>query len=91
MLPDTVTEKTIHVKEGEFAQLMRSAFDQVCDPADWKAPIDCIVPVGAEQLYTQAIVFMTATYPNQNRCSDATGNPSWRLTSIGYRAGPAGP
>lgn len=28
----------------QYADLMRFAFNQVCDPDDWKAPVDALVP-----------------------------------------------
>lgn len=90
-LPDTVTDKTRMLNLDAYRELMRTAFDQICDPEDWKGPIDCIVPCGVVNVYVQAIQFMTATTPTSERCADATGNPSFRLQSVGYRAGPAGP
>ena len=90
-LPDNVTEKTRSLSIDGFQKLMQLAFDQVCDPTDWKAPIDCIVPWGVANVYMEAIKFMTATEVQAERCADAVGNPSFRLTSMGYRNGPAGP
>ena len=90
-LPDTVTDKTRILSVDAHATLMRIAFDQVCDPTDWKGPIDCIVPWAVANVYVEAIKFMTATTPTFERCSGVTGNPSFRLQSVGYRAGPAGP
>lgn len=90
-LPIDVTEKTVMVSLFDYQALMQSAFDQVCDKADWKGPIDCIVPWHAVHLYLEAVKFMTAAEVTFERCSDAQGNPAMRVRSVGYRAGPAGP
>lgn len=89
-LPEGVTDKTRMVSQDQYAELMRAAFNHVCDPNDWKAPVDAIVPWGLANIYIDAIRFMTATIPTAERCADVTGNPSFRLQSVGYRMGPAG-
>lgn len=85
------TSKTRSVlpESEEHADLLRTAFSQICDPDDWKAPIDCIVPWASASLYVQAITFMTATNP---ACKHVIvkGYDCAHLTSIGYRMGPAG-
>lgn len=76
------------VSVDDLAVLYRKAFDQVCDPVDWKAPIDCEVPWDVANLYMQAIEFMTGLKPNSEY---VCGYPALaRLTCIGYRAGPCG-
>lgn len=73
------------------AEVLRKAFDQVCDTRDWKAPIDALVPLNQVSLYVDAIMFMTATQPKiESTDQYVTGHLAVRLTSIGYRAGPAG-
>lgn len=75
--------------EGAYDALLRFAFDQICDKDDWKEPIDCMVPWEAANIYMQAIVYMTAT---SARCDfvKKDGREWARLTSVGYRNGPAG-
>lgn len=65
---------------------MHFLFNQVCDPADWKAPIECIVPWSMANVYMQAIEFMTAVKPDFTRKGEQA-----HLSCVGYRAGPAGP
>lgn len=69
----------------DYPALLRCAFNQVCDPQDWKGPIDCIVPWDGANIYMQAIQFMTGVKPTFVKIGDNA-----RLTCIGYRAGPAG-
>lgn len=76
----------ITVTDQQAAEIYRAAFDQVCNPDDWKAPIDCIVPWGLANLYMNAIEFMTGVTPQFERLE----NGSTRLTCIGYRMGPCG-
>lgn len=90
-LPNEDTSACITVSAEQHAELMRLAFDQICNKADWKAPIDCIVPWFAANIYMDAIEFMTATKATAFRHIDASGVSGFRLTAPGYRAGPAGP
>lgn len=72
---------------------MLKAFKLVENPVDWKAPIRAIVTVETltaqhltiEQVL-EAVVYFTATNP---RLVPLLG--CYRVESIGYRAGPAGP
>lgn len=73
------------VTVDNLADLYRKAFDQVCDPSDWKAPIDCEVPWDLANLYMQAIEFMTGVRPSFERSGDTA-----RLACCGYRMGPCG-
>lgn len=66
--------------------LMQFAFDQVCNKADWKAPIDCVVPYELANVYMQAIEFMTGVKPE----AEQTKLGDFRLTCCGYRLGPCG-
>ena len=68
-------------------EILRAAFGQVCDPDDWRGPIDCLVPEKLASLYHEAIVFMTGTVPVIHQTESRA---VLRLTAIGYRAGPAG-
>lgn len=78
--------KPIIVTRHQEAELYRAAFNQVCDPEDWKAPIDCIVPWGLANLYMNAIEFMTGVTPTFERLN----NGDTRLKCCGYRLGPCG-
>lgn len=89
-LPNDFPKNGQIISCDDHARLMQLAFDQICDKSDWKAPIDCVVPWSAANIYMDAIKFMTATEVKTDRCADAVGNPSFRLRSVGYRAGPAG-
>lgn len=69
------------------ADLYREAFDHVCDPQDWKAPIDALVPRTLVNLYAQAVEFMTGTAPTVEL---ASGTELVRIRAAGYRSGPCG-
>lgn len=43
--------------------ILRDTFNLICDPADWKGPIDCIVPCWMLGVVNEAIKFMTASQP----------------------------
>jgi hypothetical protein len=78
------------------SELMNFAFGQVRNGTDWRAPVDAYVPWGQANVYMQAIEFITLTKPTCERVERLEGSPTppggWaHLTSIGYRAGPAGP
>ena len=66
---------------------LRKAFDKVCDPKDWKAPIAATCRGEHLLLIREAIRFMTATEP---KVELDTRNMRYLVTSKGYRAGPAG-
>ena len=74
------------------AEVLRKAFDQVCDPNDWRGPIDALVPLTSSDIYVQAVEFMTATKPTLKLSGHygSDGHLMLRLQSVGYRAGPAG-
>lgn len=79
------------VNIDQVADLYRKAFDHVCDPADWKAEIDCVVPYQLANLYMQAIEFMTGVEPvGLGRVSMPRLDDGYRITCIGYRRGPCG-
>lgn len=79
--------ETRHLTEAQYQALMQFAFNQVCDPADWKAPIDCMVPWDTANIYMQAVEFMTGVKPEVVRMFGHCAH----LTCVGYRMGPAGP
>lgn len=74
---------------GAYSILLRQAFDQICNPNDWRAEIDCLVPWEAANVYMQAIQYMTATSATCERLV-RDGATFAHLTSVGYRRGPAG-
>jgi len=80
-----VATEPIRVTNTQHADLMRFAFNQVCNQEDWKAPIDCLVPWELANVYIDAITFMTGVRPSYLKDGSMC-----RLTCIGYRAGPAG-
>jgi hypothetical protein len=63
------------------------AFRLVADPDDWKKPIDAIVPANRLTDVVKAIQFYTATETTVSVLADG----QFRVKSIGYRMGPAGP
>ena len=67
---------------------LRTAFDAVCDPDDWKGPIAAWVPGEAVLTVCEAIRFFTATEP---KVALDVETMRYLITSEGYRAGPAGP
>lgn len=74
----------------QHAELMRFAFRQIADPNDWRAPIDAIVPESMVSLCCDAVMFMTATNASVTSVGLVNGSAMYRVTSIGYRSGPAG-
>ncbi len=57
---------------------------------DWRGPIDRIVDEAELAETMAAIEFYTATQANIELLPGST-RPQFRVTAIGYRAGPAGP
>lgn len=68
-------------------QALSDAFDRLCDPADWKAPIDAWVPGELVMVAVCAIEFYTGVTPIISLNTDTM---QFRLTCCGYRKGPAG-
>jgi len=62
------------------------AFDMVCDPDDWKGPINARITRDRVRITRAAIEFFTAT-----RAEFEFGLWDVAVKSIGYRMGPAGP
>lgn len=81
-------------------ELMNLAFDHVCDPKNWKAPIDALVPAQYVKIYVDAVKHMTSTdcevFHIQDEVPIFVSNvwgrsiQMYRIKSIGYQAGPAG-
>ena len=70
-----------------FAEL-DGVFNSVKDRDDWKAPIDVLVLLRHASAVASAIEFFTATEP-KIETTECLG--VLRITSEGYRNGPAGP
>lgn len=66
---------------------LRTVFDRLCDPTDWKAPITARVAGEAVLVTVAAIEFFTATSP---RVALDTQRMTYVISSEGYRQGPAG-
>lgn len=76
--------------------LLKTAFDVVCDSRDWKGPISIHAEIGlwnrlctqlgiTTALVLEAVVFFTAT-----EATVTEQNGEIRITAPGYRSGPAG-
>lgn len=80
------------VKPGKWTQKeLEEAFDRVKNPDDWKAPIRATVPSEDLGIACAAILHFTATHARYYPAGiDRDGEALYHVTSIGYRAGPAG-
>lgn len=68
-------------------------YDRICNPDDWRAPIDVVVPKAETMITVAAIGFYTGTTCTTNKVDgpeECTGE-FWKVTSVGYRNGPCGP
>ena len=66
---------------------LETIFAKVCDPGDWKAPIEVWCRGETVLPICEAIRFFTATEP---KVELDTTRMRYLITSEGYRAGPAG-
>ena len=66
---------------------LRVAFDAICDPTDWKAPISAAVRGEMVLPCVAAIQYYTATTPTVGLDVQSM---TYIIQSEGYRAGPAG-
>ena len=85
-MPSTTTVLR-SVSHFDHMEVLKTAFELIQNPEDWRAPIDAEVPTCYKEIYIEAIKAMTATDP---RVIEVRPGRT-RLTSIGYRMGPAGP
>jgi hypothetical protein len=67
-------------------QQLKATFDSICDPLDWKAPIDGYCKIEDMEIVYQAIKHHTGT---QATFLPASRN-RMRVISEGYRNGPCG-
>lgn len=72
---------------GYTYEQLKEAFDAVCDPQDWKAEIGAWVPGELVNVTVEAVKFFTATVPEVGLNMNTM---QYAITSVGYRAGPAG-
>jgi hypothetical protein len=85
-------ERTLDPKEWNLLEnvLLRKAFDLVCDPTDWRAPIAKDVEMAYVDfepgVITRAVAHMTATLCNHREVRPGVV----RFEAEGYRMGPAG-
>jgi hypothetical protein len=75
------------VYDGWTRRELKNAFDKVCDPGDWKAPIHARVMRKDIDVTLAAIAFFTGT---SGGVTDVAGRPDVYIESDGYRNGPAG-
>lgn len=76
-----------NVFEGFSCDALRDHFANICDPVDWRKPIDTVVHADQLGMTIAAIRFMTACEPRYYKPNGFYV----RVTAAGYRAGPAGP
>lgn len=88
---NNMSEAEMRLTNGYGHATLSKVFDMVCDPADWKGPIEAIVNGEMVNVAVEAIKFFTATCPKVELVMPK-GNllPKYLLTSPGYRMGPAG-
>ena len=73
---------------------LNAAFKRVQNPYDWREPIDCIVYAKDQSeldVIVEAIMFYTATKATIRQVGIPAYSRTYRITAVGYRAGPAGP
>lgn len=82
-----------HNGVGYTREEMDTAFDLIKSSDHWKDPINAIIPIDLVKVCEAACEFFTATKLNVVDCDykrkNKTRKMAW-VTSIGYRAGPAG-
>lgn len=75
------------VYNGFTEEQLRTAFDKMADPDDWKGPITATMPGECVMLAVSAIEFYTGATPQVSLNMDTM---TYIVDSPGYRAGPAG-
>ncbi len=76
--------------DGDCTKVMELRFDAVKDAADWRGPIDKIIPLMSLHDTVAAIAFYTATEAEWVDSQSVRGIKMVRVQAVGYRAGPAG-
>ena len=69
---------------------LRTAFEKVQNPDDWKGPIEAVIPLGDRKVTEASVEFFTATKA-QIELHMYIYPPCVSVRSVGYRMGPAGP
>ena len=68
--------------------VLSAAFDRVCDPADWRAPIRAVVSRGDLDVTLRAVAYFTGAPVTHDSDPDSDGV---RVSCVGDRSGPGGP
>lgn len=90
ILTDSEKEKWFdNLTYGYGEEALKKAFGAVCDPDDWRGPISALVKGEAIAVTVAAIQFYTATTPKVETVYK-TDTIFFKITSEGYRNGPAG-
>lgn len=79
-------ERNIERNSIAYRELMKAIFTAVCNPDDWKAPIDCRVPNNMRDLTIEAIEYVAGV--KAQVVSETTIDV--RIKCVGYRMGPCG-
>lgn len=66
---------------------LRTAFDKVADPTDWKGKVNGVIDAADVNDVVDAVIYFTGTVPT---VTPARGG-KLRVRSVGYRMGPCGP
>ena len=78
-----ISDKKVY---GEYTQnQLTDAFNTVCDPDDWRNPIDAKISVEAKDITLAAVVFFVG------EATVEESEDGMFIYSAGYRMGPAGP
>ena len=85
-----MTQTTDSTFMGYSHEDLHATFHAICDPADWRAPIDAVVSPEHCAVAIAAVIYKTATEPKAAYLDTSFGMMV-RVTSEGYREGPAGP
>jgi len=72
---------------------LHKQYNRICNPNDWRAPIDAIVPKAEVLITVAAITYYTGTTCKTHLVDapDGYSGEFWRIRSVGYRNGPCGP
>lgn len=79
-------KENMNLPTEDHVEELQQAFRTVCNPEDWKAPINAVIKFENRNLVAEAISFMTAT----EATFENLGAGRLRVRSVGYRNGPAG-
>lgn len=71
--------------------VLKSTFDRLADPDDWRGPIDATIEAEFRREVEAAVIFYTATVPTFEPAGTRGKVKLVRVRSEGYRMGPAGP